>query len=403
MFGRRKQPSGKTAAKDKPGNSLAVRGPAGVDEAFIAADVSGSPAGGGKWLARDNATGMLHVLDEVEAGILRKADRFRTVGELGALLSAEGWEQDESLSDTVASLAARGLLRSLSKTQDRIEKLTRSSEKPRVTSIGWITANRPGLLERSMESFRKLFDLYGRSIRFIVCDESSDPGDCAENREALRRIGGDRALYLGREEKRDFIARLVQASGDGVSQAVLEYALGNPEQHPETFGTNRNHFLLATAGELAIGADDDTVGLFSAHPEAEDGLVFRDGMDTIDCIFYPDRKSLLANIRFAEQDILSLHESVLCGEAFRKTDLSDASPGAVSILERGEIRIPIVSAGLAGDSAVGSPRFVLQLEGKGRERLHASETAYCSALVSREMFRAPEKITCTRNAHLMPG
>src|SRR6185437_1332509 len=75
---------------------------------------------------------------------------------------------------------------------------------PPISTVGFVTCDRPELLERALASYARNAREFERRVRFVVLDDSRDPSVRKEYRRRLKALGErDRIsiAYAGREEK----------------------------------------------------------------------------------------------------------------------------------------------------------------------------------------------------------
>jgi hypothetical protein len=169
--------------------------------------------------------------------------------------------------------------------------------------------------------------------------------------------------------------------------------------------------LLDTVGDLVFSTDDDTVCNVALAFGVRKGLAFESKGTFTKFWFFPNREATLESISCSEVDILSLHERLLgrtlggCIAEFDDTQLSFERVNSLQIqhllARRGRVLVTI--NGVYGDSAMPSPTVFLTLESESRERLLKSESAYRSALTSREVLRAVDRACITDNPSCVTG
>src|SRR5262249_40511707 len=160
-------------------------------------------------------------------------------------------------------------------------------------------------------------------------------------------------------------------SGDLIDWALF----GDRRCHVST-GANRNSLLLDTIGALVFSADDDTRCVTAQAPDCHEAIAFSSAYDPTNFWFFADRRAAFDAVTGSDVDLLRCHERFL-GRTLADFDVA-FDPAS---------RVTLTLAGLVGDSGMGSPGYYLSLAGGSRARLLPSESAYRSALRSREVLR----------------
>jgi hypothetical protein len=260
-----------------------------------------------------------------------------------------------------------------------------------VTAVGILTHDREASLASCVASYLANCRRYARTPEFIVADDSAAPESGVRARAALRSLqtaGGEAIRYAGLAEKKRFADALAREST--VPRHIVDFALFGDKRCRRSTGANRNSLLLDTLGSLVFSVDDDTLCRTAAAPELSESVSFLRVYDPTDFWFFPDRRSALEAVHLAESDVLGAHERLL-GRTLTEIDSTVELSG----------QVVIALHGLVGDSGMGSPRYLLTLRGPSRERLLASQTAYLSALRSREVLRTVSQPTIAASAFCM--
>jgi hypothetical protein len=264
---------------------------------------------------------------------------------------------------------------------------------PPITVLGIVTHDRVTSLTACLESYRANCRRYARLPEFVVMDDVPDNdarGGEARARvraalQAFQQTGDETVRYAGPSEKRRFADVLARESS--VSRELIDFALFGDRRCKLFTGANRNGLLLDTVGALVFGADDDTLARTAAAPEGEPAVSFSSEYEPREFWFFPDRRAALDAAPPTESELLASHERFL-----GRTLAEVGGPAGVA----GHIAITL--PGLVGDSGMGSPHYLLTLNGASRERFLASRTAYESALRSREVLRTVRQPTVSASA-----
>ncbi|HKE18035.1 MAG TPA: hypothetical protein VKB80_24330 [Kofleriaceae bacterium] len=146
------------------------------------------------------------------------------------------------------------------------------TERCAISTVAVPTRDRVASLGRNLPTYVQDVLAQGRTVRWLVADDSADPAVGASCRDLLRDVRARHAIevaYAGPREKRAFAAALAR---EGVDPDVLEFALFDPEGIGYTPGANQNAILLDTVGEPFLCVDDDTFCPLWRSPDARAGL-----------------------------------------------------------------------------------------------------------------------------------
>lgn len=360
------------------------------------------PVGRGQVLAHSVLNGRWELLDPSSAQALVHCRLFRSLNEHAVeICRTLGLPPDRApgVSEVLKRLDASGLLASRSRLLGSRAEGPPEPAPPPVTTFAIVTRSRPSLLERSLSSFIANHVEFGRDVRYVVADDgrSEDEGKQVEALlQSLHRRYSRRIHYGGFREKSRFASEL--CSFGGFNPSTVSFGLGLGSQAANAPGSNRNAILLNTVGELWAGADDDMVCSFASAAEEDDArsVVSLDSRpDCTEFWFFPDRSSLLAAVRPRVADHLGLHESLL-GRRIRSRGLGPAGSSLLPdladdrlliSLAKGTGRVRLTQTGVHGDSALGTPAWLLWINDPSRNRLTRSEPDYRRACVSREVIR----------------
>jgi hypothetical protein len=298
----------------------------------------------------------------------------------------------------LAALAEGGLLISETAVLEECREFVETPS--RIASVGVLTRNRTGGLERCLRSYVESCKRYGRTNDFVVMDDSETPATRDSARgvlSVLKREFGVEVSYAGREEKASFAGSLI--SEGGFEPDLVNFALTDSGGHEFSCGKNRNALFLHTVGDLVFSSDDDAVCRIVAPPASEGGREQEargQPLTPVELWFFADREEALSAASFVEEEPLAVHERLL------GRSLADclASFGDVSLLSlerplshhlrglRSDAgRVLVTLTGMIGDSGIRAPVTYKVLRRASRERLIESERAYLSARSSREVLR----------------
>ena len=304
-----------------------------------------------------------------------------------------------ALRDAIARLVTLGLLVSDRDLLRQITNSCRGSAPPPISTMGFVTCDRPAALTRAVRSAIDNAVQSGRTPELVVMDDS-DEGNEELNRQSLRSLAETTTLdllYAGHKEKEEYARQLVARSL--LPPEVIRFALFDPEGCNYTTGANRNALLLDRIGHLLLSIDDDVVCRAASPPQPGEGIRLT-SCYWHDFWFYADRESAVGEAQFVEKDILGAHE------AFLGHGLGDFICGQVAQIEGEEIgsyllrsaasgkgRIVMTMPGAVGDSGMAFGWPFLLSRGETYLRLTSSKSSYRYALTSREVLKISDRPT----------
>jgi len=382
------------------------------NERYVAAEVAAYPADRGHVLIYSRSAGRAELLSDQLFGILRRADRFDTIGGHIRRLFDSGWEDDGSgfVKSAFQELVKRGLLVSESLFRASLSSKTAAKEAPpSITSVGIPTRDRLPQVQRCLKSWIENNKRFDRRPSYFVVDDSRKNNNGALEKVLASFAGaGATVLYAGVKEKAQFAQEIAAAAkGDGLPEDVVSFCLLGDEGFSQTYGANRNASLLAAPGELFITADDDVVCQPSVPGETPLTLFLNSLNDPSVFRFYDNQKDLAKSVHTSDVDVLSFHEKLLgrtiaeCMSALgpdTALDVECVSPEATCSLRGAESVVRLTAAGHWGDCGMESPRLLLELNDASRELLMQSRHRYAKAKESRETFRRVTGFTVSKSA-----
>ena len=200
------------------------------------------------------------------------------------------------------------------------------NDSAQITSVTIPTRNRVDVVERALRSYIENTQKYGRSPSFVVVDDSDTPAMQASNRAmlaSLKESYGASLFYAGAGERAAFVEKLIKKGS--LPRHTVEFALLNPGKFPLSYGASRNALLLHTVGELVMQADDDTICKVATPPGSSKEPFCTSFPDPTQFWFFPDHESAINSVKFVEEDLLGIHESML-GKSMLHC-MSSPSPG----------------------------------------------------------------------------
>jgi len=378
------------------------------------ADCPRFPLGDNAELVYSPCTPEARTLSAVSARLLQSCGVFATLEDHASRLCREfNLRQDQwtPVLTELSALVKMGLLLSQTDLQAYCRKqLTPGPAAAPITTVGIPTRNRAASLERCLDTYLACGQQNGRSNDHVVVDDSDDPQVRDQNRamlQSLRDRYGATIFYAGPEDKARFADVLIHQAG--LPAEAVRFGLLNPEGCPIATGGSRNLLLLHTVGEILLQVDDDTLGRLAPPPECKPGLAFSSRFDPTEFWFLNEEEAL-ATEPAAGEDLLAVHEQLLgrslgdCLDAHAagtEVDLEHTGTTFFRKLGSGAARVLVTSAGVVGDSGMGSSLFFLSLEGNSRARLLRSEQDYRRALAVHQVMRSVTRLTVCEGAFCM--
>lgn len=272
-----------------------------------------------------------------------------------------------------------------------------------ISTLGILTFNRPVGLERCSTGFLKNFREHGRSPRIVVMDDSDQPALQTENTARLKKLKESypefEFRYAGLAEKRTFAVALAKESG--VDPQVIKFALFNPERLGQKAGANRNALFLQTIGECFVSMDDDVICRICPSLDTDESVAVTSTSDPTLVRLFSDRDALLSKTNPVNCDFLALHEQILGKELGHvlpsRPELpvlfKNLSSRFLNQLEKKAAKLRVSWTGIYGDSGARYPSYYLWKDQEVLRQLDTDAASYHRLAVSREIFRAPKRLT----------
>ncbi len=329
----------------------------------------------------------------------RKLPQGRLKSILAKKLLKEYGPGAENIKDQLAHFIDMGFLVKYSEISNSLlsqssHRTNRSSENS-IKTVGFVTRDRVDSLKRALSSYIENTKQHARSNDFVVMDGSS----CEENQtrciEMLKSLKThyDVDIYYGGQKERQHFSNLL--INEGVLPEVIHFALFDVEGCGYAPGINRNALLLHNIGDAFFSADDDTVCKVASTSNHKHGFAFTQG-DPTQIDFYPDRKGVLRDVSFIDEDILGLHERMLgkgLGECMSEFCIEgelifeNMNNQFLNRMLDDQSRVLVTLNGWIGDCGWGSSNY-LWLNQKSHEKLVESASSYLSGCTSREVIRS---------------
>ena len=288
-------------------------------------------------------------------------------------------------------------------------ELTRSEteESEAINVVAIVTADRPKVMSRCLESLLCNCDISGSRPRIMIVDGSRETSNREANElfcVAMARTTGHSIEYVGPLQANALRRRLAAA---GIPESTLSFGMS-----PGGTGANRNIAMVLARGEALLMLDDDIVCTLWTLEDRDDGLTIGGHSELRDGHFFRNRREALAATRGVSMSLLKAH-STLLGRSLigllsdfshHTPNLENACGHLLSAVDYGrEFRVRATFAGIAGDSGVGCPYQILFASGSTKERLCSDGKAFRTALTSREILRVARRHTVVHQTGCMAG
>jgi hypothetical protein len=390
--------------------ALMANDPASTETYRAFPDVHRFPLGESQVLVSCPLTHAVRRISTPSFRLLQQCRTFAPLAEHADRISRErsfGTSEREALRAELEALAAAGLLVSRQALLDRGAARRQDEAPPPITMVGIPTCARPRSLHACLLSHLESARRHGRTLDFVVLDDSPRPEARDENQHVVREVAGRFGATLhyadaeGRERYATELAREAGLSPEGVRFGII-----NDLACPIATGANRNALLLHAVGEAILSVDDDVLAQPVSVPEAGSELALTSVSDPTEFWFFSEDFPPGPGPQ-TTADLIGLHETVLghsaanlLAAAGSAANLETANASFFRRLEAGG-RVLTTAAGLVGDSGMGSPLGLLTLDGPSRSRFLASEAIYRRTLADRQVVRAVTRPTICETAFCM--
>lgn len=351
-------------------------------------------------------TGRSALVDPDDLALLSACRTFAPLAvhaQRGAAALGLSHDPDGRVLRRLGELAAAGLLISDRQAEELLGVAGYQRPVP-VGVVGIPTRGRPDMLARcAADLARSARDAY-RAVELVVADGSTDPDQQAANRRVLSRLRADfpgPVLYAGPAEREHYVRALGDAGAD---PAAARFALLPDPAYRFAAGANRNLLALHAAGRGLLQLDDDTLSRAAPVPTPVAGVALTSHTDPTEFWFPPEPPDPAAGE--ASADLAGLHEALLgrgpgAGGFGGPLDLDGADPTFFLRLRPAGGRVRVTTAGVVGDSGMGSPLYYLLFGAPSRDRLLASEAGYRAAVGGGPVLRAVTRPTVTTGSVCM--
>ena len=347
-------------------------------------------------------------IDSFATRVLGVCRGYRELPAHAAAVVRAGLSSDpRAIAAAMVRLVDLGLLRQIGQFTPPGSVRSDTEESETINVVAIMTADRPAVMSRCLQSLVRNCDASGNRPRIAVVDGSRQLRHRQANERAcvaIARKTNHSIRYLGPLQASGLRCRLAAA---GIPDSTLSFGLS-----PGATGANRNIALMFASGEALLMLDDDIVCTLWALENRDDGLVIGGHDDLRDAYFFGDRRQALAATTGVSMSLLQAH-STLLGRSLLAL-LSDSNRCSATlenacghlltaIDDKRDCRVRATFAGIAGDSGVACPYQILFVSGSTKERLSADRKAFHRALTSREILRVARRYTVVHQTGCMAG
>jgi len=285
-----------------------------------------------------------------------------------------------------------------------------------ISSICIPTADRPNCLYQVLTSYIDQTKKFDRRISFVIVDDSIDSESRYRNPNNLNHLVHkykSQIFYANRERRAQYSKEVSKHAG--VPEDIISFALLGMNWNMDmnwnmaTHGAARNALLLDTIGEMIIHADDDTLGFPMEVPEWSNHFFFNSDPESYTYDFFDNNREALKSVKYAEIDILSVHERLLGKSipvileefSLNKTslDISTMSSAFLSSIGDADRHVGISFLGTVGDSGINVFHQYLFSTGSAFRKLTRNGKKYHRLLRSRQILRSVPRFTITDSAY----
>ena len=204
-------------------------------------------------------TGTVHMLERSKAAILSLCRKARRVSNHAQYIcDTYGVTDLTATLEIIMDLRRAGLMLRPSDVLSRVSAYSSQIVGATIDTVGVVTADRPEYLQRCLDSYGRHFSRTKRRVRFLIADDSRDPGSLRRNRlvcQEARQRSDHGITYIGRSQRHEVTGVLANA---GVPREGIQIGLQASTQY-ESIGVSRNLLLLVSAGSALLMVDDDTI------------------------------------------------------------------------------------------------------------------------------------------------
>ena len=361
------------------------------------------PIAARRCIVRNALNGATLELSAGEHAMLTACEGWRTIAEHEAHAAAQLavlQEHRPAVRELLERCVQRGLLVSVPELVSRFG----APSNARAAPFGGVvirTSDRPRLLARLLASAVALEARVEEKHRWIVIDDSHDPGNEQANRAAIANASSLDITHYDHAAQDAFQDTLVCEFPRAAREIAWLLAPAAPGE--KTYGRALNHALLRLAGRAFVSVDDDVQLEPRRPPLADAGFAVSDQVDEL--TWYESEESLLRHCPPADLDPIAQHAQWLglpMADAWLRAERESGPLAVMAIAASGagefapDARITLTRSHSCGDpgSAV-VPLHFFTLPPRSRQWLESNPGAIAYALDQRINWRGDSRLRLT--------
>lgn len=334
-----------------------------------------------RYIAYNALTRRRFVVDRELLEIVLRLDGLATVDEHLRSLSETTMPHLAStdLFDLIREAQRAGLVATEDSIREALASKSARPPKSRISSVCWISRNRPEEVHSSIDSWTDSLSPSDRRPQLLVFDDS--------DQSPFQKPG---TILMGRSSASGLIRHL---TAEGIPERVAQFAFfgaGRAQYdgaYP-AYGANRNRCLALTAGQMVLMLDDDVSCRFLRRSSASKTPVLSGHVDPTHVFYYVEEGEDFQDKEFEEVpaiDPLALHEAYL-GQPLASVqqehgiDLSTINRSLLKTLIGRQRRCRVTQPGHFGASGTRHRGRLLHLAGPIRAR-HNTDASFHRGLV----------------------
>ena len=326
-----------------------------------------------------------HVISRFERDFLINLSGCKTLNQhLESALETDNHDLSQSvIMDIFNKWINNGFLRSEKLLYGHVNNNKTAASKQEIVS-GCITCDRPGMLDRWLQSRITNDEYKNRKTPIIICDDTTDYKISDRNKKIIFSRNKDypgEIVLINYDDKKQFSNLINEAAKEKLPGNIVNFALAVDSDLyvNNTRGGNRNTMILASAGFNLYSSDDDMEYRFFSRKNIQpDRYQYARDFNS-DATFYPDMNTLKKNtvqnkdfklLTFFESNISLLNSGIMKKDFISLEDLTEET---AMQMEKNKLSVRAIGAGYCGGRWFQNPYLSLFQQGTEREYFHDSE------------------------------
>ncbi|MFT7286686.1 MAG: hypothetical protein ACI87W_000795 [Halieaceae bacterium] len=318
-------------------------------------------------LAISSISGKQRLLAADVVSALGNCTQFETVGTHVDTICQQRPDlapQRTAITETLHQLWRDGILLDADTVKNNLAREV--SRQPAPLRVIIISADRPEMLERLLESLLKTSGLSAYN-ELLIIDDSRSAQNIERNKECLNRFNLRSAKgirYIGAELQQASIDLLKNALPE--AQSAIDFLLSSGHWPTvATYGRARTLGLLFSVGCRAVFLDDDILCTAISAPQPREQLRLGHG-GARRAVFHLDQESMLAKVSVLSASPLALHAQQL-GQPLSALTRDDSGldlshcEAAMALQLRGDAPVIATQCGSWGDPGTSDGHWALKL------------------------------------------